>query len=113
MKAVAIAIAALGLAAAAGSAVAAERASDLDYLKASRCKGIAEGVGSVDTAGLDGFLKEQKRGRQTFVLERGDSEAAKARREAKSMDRRDRLSAELSGACVAYMAGGDKAVAAR
>ncbi|HEY8616278.1 hypothetical protein [Phenylobacterium sp.] len=113
MKAAAIALAALGLAAAAGAASAAERATDLDYMKASRCKGIAETIGSVDTAGLDSFLKEQKKGRQSFVLERANTEFDKARREAKSADRRERLSAELSGACVAYMAGAEKAVAAR
>jgi hypothetical protein len=112
MKAAAIALAALGLFAA-GSAGAAERATDLDYLKASRCKGIAEGVGSADAAGLDSYLKEQKRGRQSFVVERGDNEVAKARREARAEDRRERLNAELSGACMAYVAGGDKAVAAR
>ncbi|MCR5881009.1 hypothetical protein [Phenylobacterium sp. J367] len=111
MKVAAIAIAALGLVAA-GQAGAAERASDLDYMKANRCKGLAETLGSVDTAGLDTYLKAQKKGRQSFVLERGESEFDKARREAKSPDRKDRLNAELTGACMAYM-GPDKAVAVR
>lgn len=110
MKVAAIALVALGLTA--GAATAAERVTDLDYMKANRCKGIAEGVGQADTAGLDAFLKEQKKGRQSFVLERAGSEHDRAKREARSEDRRERLTAELTGACMAYM-GPAKDMAAR
>lgn len=110
MKVTAIALVALGLTA--GAAAAAERVSDLDYMKASRCKGIAEGVGQTDTAGLDAFLKEQKKGRQGIVLERAGSEFDRAKREARSEDRRERMTAELAGACTAYMGPG-KDMAAR
>jgi len=110
MKVAAIALVALGLTA--GAATAAERVTDLDYMKASRCKGLAEGVGQADTAGLDAFLKEQKKGRQSFVLERAGAEHDRAKREARSEDRRERLAAELAGACMAYM-GPAKDMAAR
>ena len=66
MKVAAIALVALGLTA--GAATAAERVTDLDYMKASRCKGIAEGMGQADTASLDAFLKEQKKGRQIVLF---------------------------------------------
>jgi hypothetical protein len=111
MKVAAIALAALGFAAA-GAATAAERATDLEFMKASRCKGIAQTVGTVDAAGLDSFLKAQKVGRQHVVLERATAEFDRGRRDAKSLDRRERITAELTGPCMAYM-GADKAVAAR
>ena len=111
MKVAAIALTAVAFAAA-GSAYAAGRATDLDYLKASRCKGIATTVGQVDTAGLDAFLKAEGRGRAPIVLDRAASEADRARREARAVERRDRLTAELTGPCMAYM-GPAKDVAAR
>jgi hypothetical protein len=110
MKVAAFALAALGLAVA-GAATAAERATDLDYMKASRCKGLAEAMGA-DTAGVDAYLKQEGRGRAPFVVERAGAEMSKAKREARSEDRRDRLSAELTGACTAYT-GPDRAVAVR
>lgn len=102
MKVAAIALAVASFAAA-GSALAADRATDLDYLKASRCKGIAEGVGSTDTAGLDAFLKTNGAGRVAYVSERASTEQDKAKRESRKTERRDRLTAELNGPCMAYM----------
>jgi hypothetical protein len=104
MKTAAIALAAVGLLAA-GAASAADRVSDLDYMKASRCKGIAAGLGS-DSAGLDAFLKAQGRSRQAVVIERGDAEMTRAKREASKADFKDRTSAELSGPCMAYVGEG-------
>jgi len=100
MKTAAIALAAAGLLAA-GAAAASDRVTDLDYLKASRCKGLATGLGS-DTAGFDAFLKEQSRSRSVMVIDRGDTEMTRGKREASRGDAKDRLSAELSGPCVAY-----------
>jgi hypothetical protein len=111
MKVAAIALTVVACAAA-SSAFAAARASDLDYLKASRCKGLAESIGQVDSAGLDAYLKDQGRGRQAFVIERGESEAQRAKREARAVERKDRLTAELTGPCMAYM-GPAKDVAVR
>lgn len=111
MKVAAIALTAVAFAAA-GSAYAATRASDLDYLKASRCKGIAASVGQIDTTGLDAFLKAESRSRGPMVMERAAAETERARREARATERRDRMTAELTGPCMAFM-GPAKDVAAR
>jgi hypothetical protein len=100
MKFAAIALAAVGLLTA-GAAAAADRVTDLDYMKASRCKGLATGLGA-DSAGLDAFLKAQSPSRSPIVLDRGTDEMTKARREATKADTKDRVSAELSGPCMAY-----------
>lgn len=103
MKLIAIAVAATGMLAAAGSAAAA--VSDVEYLKASRCKGLAEsGLAPVDAAALDAFMKSERSGRAPYVLERSKVEYDKAKREAKtdSGDRKARLTAELSGPCQVY-----------
>lgn len=105
MKIIAIAIVAGGLAAAAGSASAA--ISDVEFLKANRCKGLADsGVASVDVASMDAFLKDERRARSPYALERGKVEYEKGKRDGKSVsaDRRDRLAAELTGPCQAYSA---------
>ena len=108
MKTAAIALAAVGLFTA-GAASASDRVSDLDYMKASRCKGLATGLGA-DSAGLDAFLKEQGRSRSQIVVDRGEDEMTRGKREASKSDSKDRVSAELTGPCMAY-AGSSKGVA--
>lgn len=114
MKFAAIMLAAASLAAA-GSAVASASASpirsDTDFLRASRCKGIAAGLG-VHAAALDALLKSESRARQEVVLDMGKQETDRAQRQARDLNRRDQLSAELAGPCTAYMAG-PKDMAAR
>lgn len=112
MKVAAIAFAVLGLAATAGAAAASTRFTDVDYLKASRCRGIAAGL-HADTAPFDAFLKAESRTRVDLVMHRGDVEAADAKRQASDANMKDRLTAELTGSCTAYMAGGGKAVASQ
>ncbi len=104
MKAAVVLFMTFGLACA-SAATASERITDLDYLKAERCKGLATGLGG-DTASVDMLLKAQARGRADAVLQRGDEELTKAKREAAKADLKERLSAELGGPCVAYMSGG-------
>lgn len=104
MKVAAIAFVALGLAVA-GSAAASSRVTDVDYLKANRCKGIAAGMGA-DTAGLDAFIKAEGRTRMDYVLRRGEEEVSRAKRQTTDANLKDRLSAELSGGCTAYMGEG-------
>lgn len=111
MKIAAIAIAAMGFAVA-GSAVAAERISDVEYLKANRCKGLATSLGSpAEAVALDAFVKSARGGRSAFVAERADAEFDRAKREARNQGRKDQLSAELTGACQAYTAAAQPAVA--
>jgi len=106
----AIAIAAVGLSLA-GAAAAADHVTDVDYLKASRCRGIAAGLGA-DTVGLDAFLKSESRNRVDLILRRGEDEASRGKREARDANLKDRLSGELASACTAYMGPG-KSLAAR
>jgi hypothetical protein len=110
MKAAVVLLMTVGLACA-SAATASERITDLDYLKANRCKGLATGLGSADTAGVDALIKAQGRGRADAVLQRADEELSKAKREAGKSDLKDRLSAELSGPCMAYLGGGNQMAA--
>jgi hypothetical protein len=109
MKTAAIVLAAMGLLTA-GAASAADRVSDLDYMKAARCKGIATSLGS-DTTSLDAFLKAQSRSRVAYVIERGEQEMNRGKRDASKADLKARTGAELSGPCMAY-AGPGKDLAA-
>ena len=85
----------------AGSAVAAERASDLDYLRASRCRGLATGL-SADTGALDAYLKVEARTRDLFVVQRGSEEEARGKRDARRAERAAKSAEELNGPCQAY-----------
>ena len=103
MKLIAITLTAAGVLVAAGSAAAA--VSDVDYLRANRCRGLAAaGVATVDTAAMDAFLETEGRTRTTFVMDRGKAEFDRAKREGKtdSAERKARLTAELNGPCQAY-----------
>ncbi len=92
--------------AAATAASASDKVSDVDFLKANRCKGIASQInGVVDTASLDAFIKAERGARAPYVMERADDEFQRAKKEARSADRKDRLTAELTGACQAYLGG--------
>jgi hypothetical protein len=108
MKTAAILIAAAAAVATAGSAAAAARMSDLDYLRASRCKGLAEQLGSADASNLDAALKAARKGRATFVVEQGEAEIQRGKRSARG-DGKERAAAELESACSAYLKGGELA----
>jgi len=112
MKAAAIIFASLGLALA-GTAIASERFTDLDYLKANRCKGLAAGLGGADTAGLDAMLKTEGRIRSEAVLQMGADQLTRGKRDAGKADLKERTSAELKGPCMAYLAGGKPSAASR
>jgi hypothetical protein len=106
MNAAAISLASLALAGAlSATAVAAPApfASDVDYLRASRCRGIAEGVGA-DGAALAAYLKGQESGRAAYIVQRGEDERVHAKRQAKGFAKAQ-LEAELSGACQAFAPG--------
>jgi hypothetical protein len=97
----AVALASLTLASA-GAAYAAP-ISDVDYLKASRCRGIAVGLGA-DTTAIDSYLKRASAGRGPSIVNRADEEFAKAKRQGRGADGKARLQAELSGPCSVYTA---------
>lgn len=103
MKVAAIALA-VTAALAATSASAAARVSDVDYLRANRCKGLATGIdGVVDVAALDSFIKSAGASRAPYIVQRAGEEFQRAKREARSEERRARLTAELNGVCQAYL----------
>lgn len=104
MKTAAILLATLGLAVA-GAAVASEHLTDVDYLRANRCRGLAEGLGVGDTASLDAMIKTEGRSRVEPIYVRGQEELARGKREAGKTDLKERLSAELNGPCMAYLGG--------
>lgn len=106
MKTAAVLFATLGLACAGAATAATERVTDLDYLKANRCKGLAVGLAAGDTSSLDALIKDQGRYRADAILQRADAEVTRAKREASNSDLKERLSAELNGPCLAYMSGG-------
>jgi hypothetical protein len=104
MKSAAIVLTVLSLATA-GAAAASERVTDIDYLKANRCRGLAAGLGVGDTASLDVMLKTEGRSRSEAIRLRGEEEMTRARRDAAKSDIKERLTAEVNGPCVAYMGG--------
>jgi hypothetical protein len=99
-----ISIIALAVVLTAGSAAsAAEKVTDVDFLRANRCKGLATTLtGVVDPASLNAFIKAESGARAPYVLERASEEFTRAKREARGEDRKDRLTAELTGPCQAY-----------
>jgi hypothetical protein len=89
-----------------GAASASERVSDSVYLKANRCRGLATTLtGVVDSSGLDAFVKSEGRTRHVYIAERAEAEFGRAKREARSQDRKARLTAELTGPCSAFLGG--------
>ena len=107
------AVIAIVIAACAGSASAAERFTDVDYLRANRCKGLATAIqGVMDPAAFATVIKAERGARAAYIVDRGDDEFDKARREAKFEDRRERLTAELTNSCQAFL-GGPTSVASK
>ena len=101
-----LAIAALGVSAISGAAVAQPggHLSDVAYLEAARCAGLASSkkLGG-DGAALQALLKTESNGRLAAVMEQADEAQARARHEADRADdySKGRLQAELTGACAA------------
>ena len=104
MKAAVIILAAATLLA--GAAQASDRVSDVDYLRANRCSGLASRIdGVVDSAALASFVKDSRGARPEYIVQRGQTEFKRAQREARSEDSRARLTAELTGPCQAFLSG--------
>lgn len=104
MKIAAVALVAVALTAGSAAAAAASEVTDVDFLKANRCKGLAASIdGVVDADALNQFIKAEVGARASYIVDRADDEYKRARKEAKSQDRRERLTAELTGPCQAYL----------
>ena len=111
MKTTAVLLAAIGLAVA-GAAAASDHLTDVDYLKVNRCRGLAEGLGSGDVAGLDSLIKTEGRSRVETIYSKGQEELTRGRKEASRTDSRERLSAELNGPCTALLGGANATASA-
>ena len=96
----------------AGAASASERITDAQYLKASRCKGLATSInGVVDAGQIDAFLKSARGARSPILMDRAEAEFDRAKREGRVGGAKERLTAELTGPCSAYL--GDSASVAK
>lgn len=95
----------------AGAAAAAPRhVSDLDYLNAKRCHGLAVGLGAAAEAGrLGAFVESEGRMRIAAVTDMGMDEYRRAKRQAADVAAQPRYRAELDQRCAGYMAGAETA----
>lgn len=110
MRLAVVAFAALGLASA-GAAHAQDPVSDAAFMQASRCKGLAAGLG-MDAAAVKTFIRQQSRSRADMVIYRSQGLASQAQREAADPARKQKLSAEYASACAAFGgAGGGGSIA--
>jgi hypothetical protein len=103
MRLISLTFAGLGLTLVlAGSpAAASDKGTDMDFLRANRCRGLAAGLAS-DTASFDAYIKYQDRGRMPVVIQLAGEEQDKARREARNPERAAKAQSELADLCQAY-----------
>jgi hypothetical protein len=102
-----LAIVAAGVTALASGAQAQPgRLSDVAYVEAARCAGLANSgkLGSGDASSLNALLKAQAYDRLQTVLDQADDAQARAKREANRADdmEKTRLQNELSSSCASY-----------
>jgi len=90
-------------------AAQAETVSNYEFLQAARCRGLAasEGLGKLDTAGLDAFLKAEGHARELPIRTSAANKSASAQKEADKAQgaKKDKLMAERNGVCTAYLGG--------
>ncbi|USQ98126.1 hypothetical protein [Caulobacter sp. RL271] len=103
-----IALMGAALASAAAPAFAqSTRWTDAEYLKAGRCLGLAQSaqLGTVDASGLTARIKDQAKGREPYVLDRGENLRDEARRAGGTRNEavKARLLAERDGSCKAFL----------
>lgn len=109
MKIAAVVLACAGLAVA-GAAAASTQVSDVDYLKANRCEGLAAATGA-DAKPFAAFVKAHGQTRADYIIQRGQEEYARAKHQAGNDQ--GAAKAELSGACAAYLDVGASSAAGR
>ena len=108
MKKIVIATA-IAISALAGAAQAGTGVSDMNYLQAARCRGLAlsEGLGKVDTTNIDAFLKQETDARDMPVRISAGNKMTAAQKEGDKADgaKKEKLLAERTGACSAFLSG--------
>jgi hypothetical protein len=82
-----------------------DRLSDVDYMQAARCAGIASAEGSIDVASVNALLKTQGRGRAAYISDKADEMRSDAARSAKRANgyAKEKLNAELGGVCKRFL----------
>ena len=107
MRSLALTAAALLAVSAAAPAFAADRVSDGELVRASRCLGLAKAanLGASDTTALQTFIKVQGKSRDMLVQDRADAAERAARTEAGRAKgaQKDALIAERDGVCKALV----------
>jgi hypothetical protein len=103
-------IAAVAAVSVAGAAEAATSGlSDLQFLKAARCRGLAssENLGKLDTASLDALLRNESAQRDLPVQTSANGRMTSARKEADAAagDKKAKLIAERDEVCAPFMNG--------
>ena len=80
------------------------RLTDVAYIAAARCEGLAQGA-KVDTAAIKSLLVNQDGGRNQYILDRADEVRSDAKRQASHAQgyTLQSINAELSGACQTYL----------
>jgi hypothetical protein len=83
---------------------AAERLSDVAFMNASRCAGLAEGA-KIDSASIKAFLEAQRGSRDSYIQDKAEEMRDDAAREARHAGgtSSQRIAAELDGACKTYV----------
>jgi hypothetical protein len=88
-----------------GAAAQPGRLSDVSFMEAARCAGLASSgkLGAGDAAALKALVKSQSAGRDGYILDKADELQAQAERDASHADdyMKAKLTAELNGACAA------------
>ena len=81
-----------------------ERMSDVAFIAASRCEGLAQGA-KVDTAAIAKLLNVQDNDRLDAIRDKAEQAREDAKRQASHADgyTQSQVSAELSGACKAFL----------
>lgn len=104
-------ITAVAFAALAGAAQAAPGVTDRAYVEAARCRGLANstGLGKLDTAQIDAFLRDQGGSRELGVRTQAINKMKGAEAEGDKADaqKKAKLLAEREKVCGAYLAGGE------
>lgn len=103
--AVILAVLSLSLAGQVSAAAASDHLTDVDWLKANRCRGLAEGFGVTGASNLDVLIKNEGRNRMDAIYTRGQEEQLRGKRDAAKTDGKDRYQAELNGYCTAFLGG--------
>lgn len=84
----------------------AARFTDAQFIKVSRCRGLAgsPGLGG-DKAAYDAVIKAQRQGRETYTRDKADMARADAEHQARGASDAEKqaLVAELNGACAALL----------